>query len=649
MHERNETDTRGIVITRWVKSTVRSGLVFLRLDSRVRRCATPFALIALLVAGLAGAAEAAVSFSGEKKLNNLVSELLDASPASPSGTPFAFARSNDGWVFLSSTCKGTGTVRVMLDKQPDAVIVHDDGGDREAMRYVSGGPHTIQVEAKGNISVDKLVVKAIPELIHCGLGFNPEIKAYGPYDLDFLRPDILPNVTTLIVPGNSQLSRSVIEDWHRQGKWFVAEAGIDAGAKTAEDHFKYWTALYDRAPFLDGIIVNEFIVNRPVIEWAQLTPERRARMEQERTQYAVYGDAIKRMRADERHQNKRIYAYVGGSGKKLNQEIIGTNFIRSIMDCGYRVALERYLHEMSSERGSQDALQAFVDGLADWEAKEPGVKRQMVIAFGLFSMPPGGINKQPNVDYHVWMDQQMNLVANHPLLSGIGGLEWWTSTLADEETVRFVGKLYRHYAIEGKTGMLTRDPLFLTHIQNADFEKGIEGWTLHPAEEGSIAARSFPRYGRIEGRYMGLGRPADPEHIGDTFLWMKRSAKGPNTFSQSVQDLEPGRLYSMKMFTCDYDDLVNPKAKKREEATGFIGAVALEGVELDARRSFTELYSSNPEPKIPVWITYHWKVFRAKGTIAKVIVADWPGASEPSAPFGQEQTFNFLEIQPYRE
>jgi hypothetical protein len=24
---------------------------------------------------------------------------------------------------------------------------------------------------------------------------------------------------------------------------------------------------------------------------------------------------------------------------------------------------------------------------------------------------------------------------------------------------------------------------------------------------------------------MGLGRPADPEHIGDTFLWMKRNEK----------------------------------------------------------------------------------------------------------------------------
>src|SRR5205807_3108881 len=125
----------------------------------------------------------------------------------------------------------------------------------------------------------------------------------------------------------------------------------------------------------------------------------------------------------------------------------------------------------------------------------------------------------------------------------------------------------RHYAIEGNTALLTRDPLFLTHIRNADFEKGLEGWTVQPAEDGTIRAGSFPRYGRIEGRYMGLGRPADPEHIGDTFLLMKRSEKGPNTFSQTIKDLEPGRLYSMKMFTCDYNDLIHPGKKTMEEAT----------------------------------------------------------------------------------
>ena len=48
---------------------------------------------------------------------------------------------------------------------------------------------------------------------------------------------------------------------------------------------------------------------------------------------------------------------------------------------------ERYVHERSSEEGSRRALREFVEGLADWEAKEPGVKKQMVVTFGLFSMP----------------------------------------------------------------------------------------------------------------------------------------------------------------------------------------------------------------------------------------------------------------------
>jgi hypothetical protein len=62
-----------------------------------------------------------------------------------------------------------------------------------------------------------------------------------------------------------------------------------------------------------------------------------------------------------------------------------------------------------------------------------------------------------------------------------------------------------------------------------------------------------------------------------------------------------------------------------------------------------EMYSSNPEPRIPVWITYDWKVFRAKGTTARVLVSDWPNDKEATGPFGQEQTFNFLEVQPYHE
>ena len=595
------------------------------------------------------AADAKVLFSGEKKRNNLVADLLEVASIAAPGASFPFTRAHEGWIFIAATHTGNGTAKIFLDDAQDAAIgVHGDGtvNPAEGFRYVTKGEHQIRLECDGEITITTLSVRAVPELIDCGL-FDPAIKSYGHYDMDFLRKDILPNITTLIAPQSVNLSQEVINDWHRQGKKFVAQTGVSSRATTADEHFAHWTKVMDAASFADGIIIDEFIINRPSTRWS-LRPTRERRTQRQIERHQACEEAFKRIRADERYKDKTVYAYIGGSGKTLNQESIGPTFVRTLMDCRYPIALERYIFERSSEQGSKDALQEFVHGIADWEAKEPGVTRNMVMTFGLFSSPPGGINKLPNVDYHVWMDQQMNVLANDPVMADMGGINWWTSIQTDEETVRFVGKLYRHYAIEGKTVMYTKDPLFLTHIQNADFEKGLEGWTLHPAEEGAIQPNSFPRYGRIEGRYMGLGRPPDPEHIGDTFLVMKRSEKGPNSFSQTVKDLQSGRLYSMKMFTCDYNDLINPTEKTQEQANKFIGKVTLDGVDLDTTRSFTEMYASNPEPKIPVWITYHWYVFKAKDATAQLTVSDWE-SDTPEGPFGLEQTFNFLEIQPYYE
>ncbi len=593
------------------------------------------------------AADQARHLSGVRKENNLVSVLLDVESAPQSDESLSFLRPSDGWIFIEAAFSGSGAVGIVLDEKSrrDAVVVAraEAHAPVEAMRRVPKGEHTLRLHCEGSARVARLTVKSIPELIHCGLGFDPQIKSYGHYDMDFLKQDILPNVTTLIVPGHIELPQPVVENWHRQGKWFVAEVGVNSRAKSVDEHFKNWTGAFERVPYLDGIIINEFGMNR---KSRRPNPDREKRAAQ---RHSLYEQAFSQLRADPRYKDKMVYAYFGGSGNVMNYEDTGRTFVRTILNRDYRIALERYIYERSSPGKSSDALQAFVDGIADWAHNEPGVKEKMVIAFGLFSMPPGGINKLPNVDYHVWMDQQMNVLANYPTMSGIGGVEWWTSTLTDEETVRFVGKLYRHYGIRGETRPLLADPLFMTHIQNADFEKGTEGWTLHPAEAATIEARSFPRYGRIEGRYMGLGRPADPEHIGDTFLWMKRSPKGPNTFSQTIRDLQRGRLYSMKMFSCDYKDLIAPRKKTEREATPFLGKVTLRGVDLDLKRSFTEMYASTPEPKIPVWITYHWKVFKALGPTAQLTVSDWPDETKPGSAFGQEQTFNFVEIQPYHE
>src|SRR3954462_6190545 len=79
----------------------------------------------------ASAANGEIVFSGEKKLNNFVSELLEVSSISQSSQAFTFTRKSDGWIFISASCTGTGTTRLILDQQTraDTVIVHNGAGE----------------------------------------------------------------------------------------------------------------------------------------------------------------------------------------------------------------------------------------------------------------------------------------------------------------------------------------------------------------------------------------------------------------------------------------------------------------------------------------------------------------------------------------
>jgi hypothetical protein len=51
-----------------------------------------------------------------------------------------------------------------------------------------------------------------------------------------------------------------------------------------------------------------------------------------------------------------------------------------------------------------------------------------------------------------------------------------------------------------------------------------------------------------------------------------------------------------------------------------------------------------PGPESP-----HYPGVASPGTTTKLMVSDWQNEKEPGTSFGQEQTFNFWEIQPYRE
>ena len=146
------------------------------------------------------------------------------------------------------------------------------------------------------------------------------------------------------------------------------------------------------------------------------------------------------------------------------------------------------------------------------------------------------------------------------------------------------------------------------------------------------------------------GRFPGSQPYGLVFLTLKRSPTTPNVFSQEITHLEPGRLYSLKMITADHQDLQHGTSQRALHAI----SIRLEGVEplTGPQKAFScPFHSGEKEAGFteakPLWMNYHWRVFRAKSPTVRLMVTDWKDGSEPGGPAGQELIFNFLELQPY--
>ena len=133
---------------------------------------------------------------------------------------------------------------------------------------------------------------------------------------------------------------------------------------------------------------------------------------------------------------------------------------------------------------------------------------------------------------------------------------------------------------------------------------------------------------------------------------MKRSATRPNAFSQEIKRLQPGQLYSLKMITADHQDLQQGKSMPASHAV----SIGLDGVEpfTGPQEAFSCPFRSAASvgkftKENPLWMNYHWRVFRATSPTARLTVTDWKDRSQPGGPAGQELLFNFLELQPYLE
>ncbi len=558
-----------------------------------------------------------------KVLNNLVTELLNvASPVARAGAKHRFINPRDGWVFIASTAAAAAAFPVSLALDGAPVHTHTEPGTLEAMRYLPQGAHGLTAGPQGGYV--KLVVRAIPELVFAKFGAHPHVHEYGKYDWAFLKKHVLPNLNVMVGTGSDR-ERPFMEEWGlRQRKRWLVECGVPGlrakEAITADEAEKYWASRAGMTHRLThGLIADEFFGSNS-------------------QKYAAWTEAVRRIRANPRLKGRVFYPYCSAMyGAKASRK-----FIQVVMDAGWRFAFERYLPEPRTEA----AARGYLDGvlrqtIAAWEEAMPGAREHMIVCLGTFSQPPESLDISPAVNHKVFLDMQLNLLANAPECFGLAGVMTYLCSYTDEETVRWMGKLFRHYCIEGKAERLSRDPYALPHLRNGDFEDALNGWTVAAAEPGSVAARTRPGFSWLQGRYPRTSQ-------GDTALWMKRRRRRANAVSQTVKALDPSRLYTLRMYSGDFRDL----SAKHKHAL----SIQLSNATVLKNRSFQHVfancYSHHHGPfnrQHRAWMNYHWILFRPKAASATLTLSDWASEGDPGGPIGQELMLNFIQIQPYDE
>ena len=576
----------------------------------------------------------AEAFQGVKILNNLVWELLNLQPGSVQGERiYSFNSPKTRWLYVKVTADAqTGAIRLSVDQTPKAgdLIAFEAGekGSKDAMCFLPAGECQIILQADGPCRIDSLVARSIPELYYHEFAGGPSPGEHSPDSIEFAEKHVIPHVNTfMIARGNLDSKRDIFQKYvptHR--RWltnFVARGmdyfGESYAVSSLQELYDYLTGLPGYThPDVDGVIGDEFLGGSD-------------------PGYKKYVDVIGMLEAEPRYQDRLFYGYCtdiyGGEG--------GRQFVQAVIDSGGNLVWERYLKTMSSESAARQYMwEHLVTSARNYREYCPGSIEKMTALLGYYTLPGGHLeNSTPTVNFKSHLDVAFNMVANHPVFWGTYGLGGYHSEYGNEETIRWLIKLFRHYGIEGNSEPATDAPYMLTHIKNPDFFHGATGWTLDSAEEGSIRPVFERGFGWHQAR---VGRTE-----GDTSLLMVRNASRPNRFSQEIKDLQPGKLYVLYMFSGDRKDM----SKKEQHAV----RIQIENGTVVPAKSYTYLFSNgggtNAYPPYTqegsAWLNYHYQVFRAHGNTAKLVISDWVTDTEPGGPSGQELIVNFISVQPY--
>ena len=561
---------------------------------------------------------------GARKLNNLVTDLLAVPGPDNSGAARSFVNPRTGFIFVSN--RGSQEVKIAPEGTAEAItmpLFKDYGDAFEAFRYLPKGKYTITVPIAQELTV-RAVAQTVYDYAYTQLPVgNPKyVYEFGPYHGEFEEHYVFPHYNTFLVHGYN-IDKPFAKEWKARGRRYLDYLGT--GSITAKEGQSQRDALCEilgggrgtwlgfSNPMYDGYLVDEFAASSEG--------------------HRVWSQALEKLLSQPQFKGKALnswtYAYYdlvtyfGGAP--------GREFVKTLKKFDSPIQWECYL---DSQRTELDALRLVNEKIVGEAMAADQVFPGMVES--LIVVPYSGVNAGPNwltmtlpgYNTRAFLEMQVRAVATHPFFANVRGLGIYRSPYMDEETHRWMARLFRHYAIEGRTEPLGKDPFLLTHIMDGEFEQPEKKyWTLSPAEEGSIEYGMRNQLGSIQCRYTGQN--------GDTMLAMRRSDKAPNVFSQESKGLEAGRLYSFRMFSVD---------KNMSNKVPNVVNIRFDNATPVPEKCFDHLGASRREN---CWLNWHVRVFRAKGPTATLRVSDWADDKVPGGPIGQELMYNFIKVQPY--
>ena len=530
-----------------------------------------------------------------KQLNNITTELC--SKDLKAGETFTAANPRYGFILVRFKPAKEGKFAVTLDGNE---LMDETFPRNEVIRQLDAGKYAIKANVDG-----KLIVRLIPDIVNFGGPSHAYAPGNGYYNWTFHKKYVNGGVTTFTA---GRFSDAQYAEMRKHGMVLLEDQGI-LNLKANNSHESIFSLL-DKSKIPgkrnSGMTLDEAECFYPPL----LDP----------LAYAL-----------KKYTNptgKAIVTYMTGPITPATLNFLGTCANASGKQ-GY-LAIEYYLRSQKNEAESR----ATIDQLAQhqWIFKEvaPALYHKAGILLGNFSLYPRiTLAHFPYQDYKVFLDMQMNAVANDPAFAGAGKIGFWGSYACDEELLRWSFALMRHYAFEGNKTMLSDKYGFKLepgHVKNADFRNGLEDWKV----SGDVVIDSFPGYG---GKSLRLW--AASSDAGDKFAVFTKHEDKVNKLSQTLKGLEKGKTYTLYFYTGDMDTIVADRPEVRRIPI----SVTLDDAEILQKTHF----NGNPRTTPGPILNTEKIIFRALDDEVKLTFSD-----AKAAP-GEMNVLNYIAVRPYFE